>query len=209
MTEETGSELSVQDQPVTYQTLKFLSKSPTVPEHYRNRPRDMLAVALQGREIGVGPMTAVNNMEVIDGTISMRAKLYSALIHGAGHIIKILEQSGETAKLECYRYHPQLNELINVGIVEYTIDDATAAGDAKKGTYKKHAKAMLTNRAMTLAGRTFYGDCLAGIGYTPAELDKSLTEDDIAVELVKEELDGIEVTDDTIEAEIVEDDTDE
>lgn len=209
MTEETGSELSVQDQPVTYQTLKFLSKSPTVPEHYRNRPRDMLAVALQGREIGVGPMTAVNNMEVIDGTISMRAKLMSALIHGAGHIIMTAQQTTERCVLSCWRWHAPSNELIHVGEVEYTMDDAIAAGDAKKGTYKKHAKAMLTNRAMTLAGRTFYGDCLAGIGYTPAELDKSLTEDDIAVELVKEELDGIEVTDDTIEAEIVEDDTDE
>lgn len=186
----TDAPLSISDQPVTYNTLSEISKSPTVPEHYRGKPRDMLAVALQGREIGIGPLTSVNNMEVIDGTISMRAKLMSALIHGAGHIIKTLEQTPEIAKLECYRWHHQSRELIKVGVVEYTMDDAELAKDKGKGTYKKHPKAMLTNRAMTLAARTFYGDCLAGVGYIPAELDSAVDEDDIPVELLKEELDA-------------------
>lgn len=195
MTEDKKAELSVQEMPVTYQTLKLLSTSPTVPEVYRNRPADMLAVALQGREIGIGPMTAVNNMDMIDGTISMRAKLMSALIFSAGHIVKTVTQTREACALECYRWHPGLRELILVGTVEYTLEDAELAGDAAKKTYKKHAKAMLTNRALTLAARTFYGDVLAGVGYTPDELSLDRDIDDVPTELLKDVLDAEVVED--------------
>lgn len=188
--------LSVQEMPVTYKTLKTLSTSPTIPEVYRDRPGDMLAVALQGRELGIGPMTAINNIDMIDGTISMRAKLMSALIHAAGHIIKTVKQETEVCELECWRWHQPSGELIMVGNIEYTLEDATLAKDASKPTYKKHPKAMLTNRALTLAARTFYGDVLAGIGYTADEVGLDVEIDDIPTELLK----------DALEAEVVEDD---
>ena len=196
------SELSISDAPITYKTLVHLSTSPTIPVAYQGKPADMLAVALQGREIGIGPITAINNIDMIDGTISMRAKLMSALIFGAGHIIKTLEQTPEACRLECYRWHEGLKELIQVGEVTYTLEDATTAGDVKKGTYKKHPKAMLTNRALTLAARTFYGDVLAGIGYTPDEVQINADPDDIPVELLKQELDA-EVISETVEAEVI------
>jgi hypothetical protein len=197
MSEEQGAMLSVQDMPVTYKTLVTLSTSPTVPEAYRNKPGDMLAVALQGRELGIGPMTSINNLDMIDGTISMRAKLMSALIHAAGHIIMTVKQEVDICELQCWRWHSPSNELVMVGNVSYTLEDATLAKDAKKDTYKKHPKGMLTNRALTLAARTFYGDVLAGIGYTAGELDPNISEDDIPVELLKQELDAevIEVID--------------
>ena len=190
--------LSIQEMPVTYKTLQTISASPTVPKVYQGKPNDMLAVALQGRELGIGPVTAINNLDMIDGTISMRAKLMSALIFGNGHIIKTLKQDTSACELECWRWHAPSGELIKLGVVEYTIEDAKAAKDAGKDTYKKHPKSMLTNRALTLAARTFYGDVLAGIGYTPDEVNFQASPDDIPVELVKEEL----------EAEIVEDDMD-
>lgn len=196
MTDEKKPELSIQEMPVTPKTLTVLSNSPTIPKAYQGRPADMLAVALQGRELGIGPMTAINNIDMIDGTISMRAKLMSALIFGAGHVVKTEEQTAEVCKLRCFRWHNGLRELIELGVVEYTIEDARTAGDTGKATYKKHPKAMLTNRALTLAARTFYGDVLAGIGYTPDEVGINAEPDDIPVELLKQELDATVIEDD-------------
>ena len=185
--------------PITYKTLQTLATSPTIPEAYRGKPNDMLAVGLQGREIGIGPITSINNMDMIDGTISMRAKLMSALIMGHGHIIKTLQQDREATRLECYRWHKQSGELINVGEVTYDLEDAELARSKGKATYKQHPKSMLTNRALTLAARTFYGDVLAGIGYTAAELDPNLSEDDIPIELLKQELDATLIIEDDID----------
>lgn len=198
MTEATATmELkSIEEMPVTYRTLQAIANSPTVPKAYQGKPNDMLAVALQGKELGIGPLTAINNIDMIEGTISMRAKLMSALIFGAGHIIKTLEQTTEVAQLQCYRWHAPSQELIEVGTVTFDRSDAEASGDAKKPTYKKYAKAMLTNRAMTLAARTFYGDVLAGVGYTPDEVGIQAEPDDIPLELVKEVLDA-EVVDES------------
>lgn len=181
----------------TYDSLIALSKLPSVPEHYQGKPREMWAATVQGRELGIGPLTAINNIDIIDGTISMRAKLMSALIHNNGHIIKTLKQTNEICRLECYRYHHQTNQLINVGTVTFDLHDAELAKLTGRGTYKKHPKAMLTNRALTLAARTFYGDCLAGIGYTAEEVEVTDDVDPIPEELeVDEVLEAEEVADD-------------
>jgi len=196
--------VAIEDAPITYKTLQVLATSPTIPEIYQGKPNDMLAVALVGREVGVGAMTAINNIDMIDGTISMRAKFMSALIHGAGHIIKTLEQTADLCKIECHRWHSQSGELIQVGIVEFAWEDAERSGDAKKGTYKKYPRAMLTNRALTLAARTFYADVLAGIGYTPDEVGHMPPEVIMDLELEEEEI-AREFGGEVVEAELVED----
>lgn len=199
-----GEILSIEEMPITAKTLAILSSSPTIPKAYQGKPNDMLSVALQGREIGVGPMTAINNMDMIDGTISMRAKLMSALIFAAGHIIKTERQDREACVLRCFRWHIPTKELVEVGTVEFTLEDAEASGDVKKGTYKKYIRAMLSNRAMTLAARTFYGDTLAGVGYTLDEVSIDVEPEDIPAELLIEELDA-EVIE---EAEVEDEDSD-
>jgi hypothetical protein len=181
------NEIALADATFNYDSLIALSKLPSTPEHYQGKPREMWAATVQGRELGIGPLTAINNIDLIKGTISMRAKLMSALIHNNGHIIKTLEQTAEVCRLECWRYHAQTNQLIMVGVVTWDIDDATRAKKINESTYKKHPKAMLTNRALTLAARTFYGDCLAGIGYTADEVEITEEVDPIPDGLVLDE----------------------
>ena len=196
-------ELSVQEMPITYKTLAVLSSSPTIPQAYRNKPGDMLAVALQGRALGIDPLTAINNMDMIDGTISMRAKLMSALIHGRGHIIKVKQLDESACILECFRWHEGAQELIHVGDVPFTIEDAENAGLVGRDTYEKYPKQMLSNRAMTMAARLFYGDCLAGVGYSPNELDENITPENVGEILLEEEL-GAEVVSDTTDNDVIE-----
>lgn len=198
-------ETPIGDMPITMNTIVKLSEMPSIPDHYKGKPQDMLAAALVGRELGVGPMTAINNIDLIDGTISMRAKLMSGLILRQGHIIKTLEQTATRCALECHRYHRQTNQLIEVGVVEYTMEDAEAAGDARKGPYKKYPKAMLTNRALSLAARTFYGDVL-GIGqYMSEEVGLSDDVDEIPADLLVDDSDAAEaLVGAVLDAEVVE-----
>ncbi len=169
--EVSKGEIALADATMTYKSLVILADMPSTPKHYQDNPRAMWAATEQGREIGIGPMTAINNIDIIKGSVSMRAKLISALIHKAHHIIKLKTQTNNKAVLDCFRYHAPTNTLIKVGSVQFTIEDADLAGLVSKGgPWKKYPKAMLTNRALTMAGRLFYGDCLAGIGYVAEEI---------------------------------------
>ena len=178
--------------PITMNTLNSIANLPAIPDHYKGKPKEMLAAALMGREIGIGPMTSINNIDLIDGNVSMRAKLMSALIHRAGHVIVVEEQTPEVARLKCLRYHRPTGTLIDAGIIEYTKEDAETAGAMKRGTYKQHPKAMLTNRALTLAARTIYADVLAGFAYTAEEVEMSDEVEPIPMELEVSEMQAAE-----------------
>lgn len=179
------------DVPVTMQLLMTIQNLPSIPEHYQGKPKEMMTAIILGREVGVQPMTSINNIDLIDGTVSLRAKLVSALIHRKGHVIVVLEQSATRAAFKCMRYHPQTKALIDVGVIEFTIQDAELAGLlSKKGnTWEKYPKSMLTNRCLTLAARTVFADALMGFAYTAEEL--GINEE---YEAIPAELEMIEVT---------------
>lgn len=162
----------ISDVPVTMKLLQSICNLPSIPEHYQGKPKEMMTAIILGREIGVQPMTSINNIDLIEGTVSLRAKLVSALIHRRGHVIVVIEQSDTRAAFKCMRYHPQTKTLINVGEIEFTIADAKMAGLlSKKGnTWEKYPKSMLTNRCLTLAARTVFADTLMGFAYTAEEL---------------------------------------
>lgn len=179
MTEEKQDKLavSVTDIPITLKLIDRLAQLPSMPKHYQNKPQEILAATLMGREIGIGPVTSWNTIDIIEGTVSMRAKLMAALVFRAGHIIKVEEQTAEVARLSCWRWHPQSNQLIDVGTVEYTMEDAKRADLEGKNNWEGHPKAMLTNRALTLACRSVFSDALMGFAYTGEELGVSPIEE--------------------------------
>jgi hypothetical protein len=197
----------VSEIPVTMQLIQNMSLLPSMPEHYRGKPQEILAATLMGREIGIGPVTSWNNIDLIEGTVSLRAKLMAALIERRGHIIIVEEQSDKRAALRCQRYHSQTNQLIDVGTIEYTIEDAERAGllERKGKAWHQHPRAMLTNRALTLACRTVFADALMGFAYTAEEIGVSDEPDPIPEFLEIDELDAAQATVEVIlDAEVVE-----
>lgn len=165
---------------MTYQTLVMLSKGPTVPDRYYDKPNDMLAAVMYGKEIGISPMAAITNLYLVNGSVGMSAKMMSALIHRAGHVMKISEhKSGAAVKIviECLRWHRESRQLIPVGEVSFGTADAAAAGLSDKDTYQQYPRHMLTNRAISFAARTHFGDVISGVGYTPEELDTYIDQD--------------------------------
>jgi hypothetical protein len=171
MTEDT-SLIPLNEAPFTYKTLQRLFTTPTVPERYQLSETgvdDMLAAVLVGREIGIGPMEAINSIYLVNGRTSMEAKLMSALIHRAGHKIKAKVAVTKTV-ITCYRRDPYTHELDEVGTVEFGAADAKRAKLDGKSTYEQYPQFMHTWRALGLAARLYYADCLAGIGHIPEEV---------------------------------------
>lgn len=61
-----------------------LATASTMPKALRDKPADILAVILTGRELGVSPMTAIRTFHVIDGTVTIAPKVRAAMVHQQG-----------------------------------------------------------------------------------------------------------------------------
>lgn len=191
----------ISEMPVTMRTFETLASLPTTPERYRNKPMDMWAAALQGRELGMGPISSINNIFLVNGQTSMYAKAMAANIFSRGHIYK-LKAGDELAEITCYRYQPQLNELIEVGQLMFSMEDAIRAGLPKqnKRNWDKYPQMMLANRVLSWATRMFYADCLVGVGYTPEEID---LRDDEAMDVIIDEVPEDDDHDTIAEGEVI------
>lgn len=165
---------------VSYNTLNALRSSPTIPARWKDKQtgmakvNDMWATALYASEVGIAPLVAIQNMYLVNGGIAMEGSLISALIHRAGHLLKCTITADATT-VECHRRDPFSNELMVVGEVQFTSDDARQAelldkDEDSKSAWKKYPTMMQTWRAITFAGRLYYSDVLMGMSFTIEEL---------------------------------------
>ncbi len=188
----------VSEIPITYTTLEMLSKLPTTPERFHGKPRDMLAVVLVGRELGVQPMAAINNLYLVDGDVSMKGKLMSALVHRAGHQLRV-HIMAEEVTATAFRRDPYSHELEEVGEFTFGKGDADLAGLSGKPAYENFPTIMWSWRAISTLCRIYFSDVLEGVGYLPDDL--GVTTD---VEPIPEEIEVLVDGDPVEEAEVVE-----
>jgi len=140
----------------------------------------------------------------------MSGKLMSALIHRAGHKIKVRFTTNKVI-VTCFRRDPVTLELDEVGEVDFGAADAKAAGLDEKGTYKAYPRLMWAWRAITFAGRLFYADVLSGIAYVPEELNIEDKPEPLDIDNIDVEFDGdygapqnaARLIEDELEAEVV------
>lgn len=95
-----------------------------VPKVLQGRPDAILACFMQGYELGLGPMQALNGINIIQGRPSLSAELMRALIIQAGHVM-ILSQTNDVATIRCHRREWPAGEMATF---EFTIEDARRAG---------------------------------------------------------------------------------
>ena len=162
-------EVDVRERAFTYGLIKTLAAGPTVPKRYRDKPNDMMAAVLVGKELGIEPMEAINSIFLVNGTISMTGKLMSALVHRAGHQLKV---NIEATKSTCtvFRRQPD-GELMEVGSISFGKKEADLAGLTDKETYLSYPTIMWTWRAVSQACRIYMPDVLSGVGYVPEEVN--------------------------------------
>ena len=197
------TELDVRERPFTMGLITTLSQGPTVPKRYRNKPNDMLAAVLIGRELGVEPMEAINSLFLVNGQVTMTGKLMSALVHRAGHELHVkLTSTGST--VTCLRRDPYNHELHEVGTIEFTIEDAERADLMDKPTYQAYPAVMMGWRAVSQACRIFFADVLSGVAYIPEEVNVEAPLEPIALdEFAEIEVDGVDLDAENAVAEVV------
>ncbi|MBK6858675.1 MAG: hypothetical protein IPG97_19550 [Microthrixaceae bacterium] len=144
-----------------------IARSDFAPTGLRGKPEAVMAAMLQGHELGIGPMSALAEISVINGKPCISAKLMRALVHRAGHDLWF-EVKSNTKVTICARRADWPED--RVAKVTWTMDDAKAAGLSGGQNYRKYPRAMLAARATGELCRDNFADVLGGLSYTHEEV---------------------------------------
>lgn len=137
-----------------------------VPQAFRGKPESVMAAMLTGREVGLGPMSALQRIHVIQGKPAVDAQGQRALVLAAGHEI----WQEETTPNSC-TYAGRRAGSENVQRVTWTLKDAERAGLASGTGWKKYPRQMLAARASAELCRIVAPDAIQGLGLTVEELE--------------------------------------
>ncbi len=177
----TTEPIDIRHAPVTPDLVARMSKWPTLPERYRGKPADIHAVIVTGNELGIEPMEALNSLFLVNGQVSMTGKLMSALVHRAGHQLRV-KMSVAGAEGTGFRRDIETKELVEVGTVTFTKEDAERADLMEKETYVAYPAVMMTWRAISQLCRIYFADVLSGVAYVPEEVNIEAPLEAIAIE---------------------------
>lgn len=141
--------------------------------YFKDARQEAQAVAkvLYGQELGIGPVTAMMSIHIIEGKPAASANLVAARIKTSGRYdYRVREHSAQACVIEFFeRDHAGNRETL--GIVSWSMDDARAAGLTGRAPWKSYPRAMLFARAITEGARTHCPDVFGGAPvYTPEEL---------------------------------------
>lgn len=143
--------------PLTPKQLAYIKDTDFVPKAYRGNMPAILAAVATGREYGLGDMQSLRLINVIDGRPELNAEGKLMLARRAGHSIT------GTVTLEGAKVTGKRADTGDTITVEYTPEDAKTAGLLGKDNWKKHPKAMLWARAVTILCRQLFGDVVPAI----------------------------------------------
>jgi hypothetical protein len=144
-------------------------------------------VVLQGRELGLSPVTALYNIYFIENKPTLSVHSIAALLKTNGIAFKLIKDAvtigeGDSADLVTtirFYYNSTIGKGNHAKIVTFEQDstftwrDAAAAGVTSKANWQKHPKAMLYSRAMSQGARRVAPDVLMGLMETTELADSN------------------------------------
>ena len=136
-----------------------------VPEPYRENPPAVAAAILTGRELGIGPMTALRHVQMVKGTPTLSAEYKRARVLAAGHDFDILELNTTRCKVSGRRKGSTKQPLV----ITFTMDDAKTAGllapsrSGKPGAWQTRPRRMLFARAGSELCDFLFADVVNGL----------------------------------------------
>ena len=139
-----------------------IAQTDFVPDSLKGKPAAVAAAILAGREMGIGPMTALQNIHVIKGKPGQSAQLMRSLVLAAGHSIRFVETTDTRCVVEGRRRGEEEWERVT-----FTADQARKA-KIDLGSYPEDK---LVARATGRLCRRKFADCLAGMPYSVEELE--------------------------------------
>jgi len=142
----------------------ILSKSQLVPKQYQNKAEDVLVATMWGRELGLAPMQALQNIAVINGRPSVYGDAAMALVQASPHcedIAETLEGDGTPNPVAVCTAKRKGRAAV---VARFSVDDAKRAGLwGKAGPWTQYPKRMLQMRARGFALRDAFPDVLKGL----------------------------------------------
>lgn len=131
------------------------------PAEMRGKPEALVATFLMGREMNLGPMTALMNLHVIKGKVGQSAHLMRAMILARGHEIEYDEATDSQCVCRGRRRGEQ-----SWTYVTFTSQQARTAGI----DLGKYPADKLVARATARVARRKFADVIAGMEYASEEL---------------------------------------
>lgn len=162
----------------------ILAKSQGIPMHFIGKPAAVFSAVQWGKELGVPPVTALNNMYNVNGKTAVSTALHYGL--AAKHPDfrgmtkgKVTKPKEEAKVIVKRAFHVNGEEVINEYVGEFTMDNARTAGLVRiNSPWTSYPERMLYNRALAIALREAFPDVLAGV-YTYEELKPDLSIDEM------------------------------
>jgi hypothetical protein len=139
-----------------------------VPQVLRDRPDAIVAVVLAGHELGLGPMQSLQTIDLIQGRPALSPEGMRALVLARGHGFDV-DATDEYCTVLCRRREWPADREWRA--FTFTLADAERAHLLGKDNWARYPEAMLTARATGKACRALFADVIAGLGYTPDEVD--------------------------------------
>lgn len=157
------------------------AKSPLLPAAFRGSPGDLLLVMEYGRSLDLPIAQVFTEVHLVNGKPGMSAKLMHALMLRAGHKVRVTSaRDGRSATCRIIRTDdPEpfeetftLTDAVQAGLCEIKNGKVWARDSKGQPTpWERYTRVMLRNRAISAAARAHCPDVLAGVSYTPDELE--------------------------------------
>jgi hypothetical protein len=149
---------------------KTLTAAPNCPKTLRGNPVGALQVMMYGRELGMGPMTALSQIDLISGNPTLSPQGMNSLIRGgdSGHRLAASDVSDHSVTVTGVR-----GDTGEEFSYTYTLEDAQRAGLVREGTWKEYPALMLMARATGVVCRFLFADVLGPVSYSAEELGGS------------------------------------
>jgi hypothetical protein len=142
------------------------------------RVGDVHFVLMKGKSLGLHPMTAIGNINIIDGKAEIGSLLMLSLVRRSGLMIpggwRLIHSDDQRAVFATRRVHEDWTEF------EYTIEEAAQMGLLDKGRdekarennqWRKQPRTMLRRRCTSSLLREIYSDVVLGL-YDHGELSE-------------------------------------
>jgi len=167
---QTIANTSINDWQVMMEQARTLLQSGFLPQAIKTEAQ-AVAIILQGRELGIGPMAALGTINVIQGKPTISPQLMLALINRSGDLedFKCIDD-GRQCTLTMKRRGRSAH------IVTFSMNDAEKLGLAGKDNWKKQPATMRQWRAVAACARIVFPDVILGL-YTPDEMGADVNED--------------------------------
>lgn len=163
------NELTTQSFVGEWQVMKeqaaMLLKSNFLPESIKTSEQ-AIAIMMKGKEIGMQPMQALGQINIIKGKPCISAEGMLALVFKCypGTKLDYIENDDKICVIEVTKPGGSVNSFT------FSFEDAVKAGITGNPTWGKYRRAMLRSRCISEMCRSMFPDAIQGCSYTPDEI---------------------------------------